>query len=421
VSNSVAADAEGRGSRPSPRWFPVLAVALVAVVVGLAVGTFLTYTDTPSVPLPVVEVPDEADVRALEARAEAEPTDHERWQDLGVAATAQAIATADPAWYAIAERALDTAAELDPDDPFTTLARGQLVLSLHDFDDALVLGHEITDELPSTADAWGILVDAQVELGQYDDAAESLQTMLDLRPDLPALARASYLRQLNGDLDGATVAMRQAETAGDSGGTGAGTTVTALLGDLLLHRGDLDGATQAYLRTPTAPAAAGLARIAMAQGDLRRAEQILTDLIQRAPVPEVVVAMAEVQTRRGDDAGLASTVELARTIAALQQDAGQTVDLELALFEASYGDPDTAVALAEEAYEARPDNIYAAGALAWALHQAGDDGRAEQLAQDATRLGTIDTPHELRMAAILGDGIDAVLARNPQAEQLYLP
>ncbi|HUG83734.1 MAG TPA: tetratricopeptide repeat protein [Euzebya sp.] len=422
----AAATAEGKGSRPSPRWamaprwVTALSAAAAAALLGLALGSFLTYSDTPTVPLPTVVVPPDDAVRALQADAQAAPEDPRRWQLLAVAATQQAIATADPVWYAVAGNAFDRALTLDPDNAFTEVARGQLLLSLHDFHDALLLGQEVTEALPATADAWGVLVDAQVELGRYDQAAESLQTMLDLRPDLPALARAAYLRQLHGDLDGAILAMRQADLAA-AGVSADASAVAGLLGDLLLQRGDLEQAEHAYRRASTASAAAGLARIAAARGDLDRAEMILLELSRRSPVPAVLTALAEVQARLNDTDGLARTVQLARSLATLQQDAGQVVDLELALFEASFGDPGRAVELAEAAYAARPDNVYAAGALAWALHRTGQGDRARQLAVQATRLGTVDTPHELRMAAITGDGIEALRDRNPNAWELYLP
>ena len=402
---------------PSRTARTLLITAVVAAVVGLLVGRFLTYSDTPTFPLPTVVVPDDTEVRALQATAEAAPDNAAAWQTLGLAATDHAITTADPAWYAVADDALERATELDPDDHFTTIASGRLALSLHDFTTARELGLSATAAAPASADAWGVLVDAHVELGDYDAAATALDTMLALDPDLSALARASYLRQLNGDLDGAIVAMRQAVAAG----AGSNPTVNALLGDLLLQRGDLDAARAAYESTATAAGAAGLARVAAAEGDLATAELILTDLAGRTPAPPVITALAEVQQRAGNTEGLADTVELARTVAALQIDAGQVVDLELALFEASFGDPERAVELAELAHEARPDNVYAAGSLAWANHVAGNDAEARALATDATRLGTVDTAHELRMAAITGEGMDALLARNPLAEELFLP
>ncbi|WP_108666811.1 tetratricopeptide repeat protein [Euzebya rosea] len=407
---------------PSSRTVRALLVtAAVAALVGLMVGRFLTYSDTPTVPLPTVVVPDDTEVRSLQAAAEAAPDRAASWQALGLAATEHAITTSDPAWYAVAGDALDRAAELDPDDHFTTIASGRLALSLHDFTRARELGLSATAAAPASADAWGVLVDAHVELGDYGAAAEALDTMLSLDPDLSALARASYLRQLNGDLDGAIVAMRQAAAAG---GASAGTvdpTISVLLGDLLLQRGDLAAARDAYAAAPTPAGAAGLARIAAAEGDLGTAERILSDLVTRTPAPPVIIALAEVQQRAGNTDGLADTIELARTVAALQVDAGQTVDLELALFEASFGDPTRALELATLAHDARPDNVFAAGALAWANHVAGNSSAAVELAADAGRLGTIDTAHELRMATITGEGLDALLTRNPLALELYLP
>ena len=73
---------------------------------------------------------------------------------------------------------------------------GELALARHDFRGALALGQR--------AGAIGapIRVDALVELGRYDDAARELQAMLDRKPNLAGYARASYLRELRGDLAG---------------------------------------------------------------------------------------------------------------------------------------------------------------------------------------------------------------------------
>lgn len=423
VSTPHTARGSGRRMTVSRGTGVLLVVAVTAALVGTLVGRFLTYSDEPAVPLPTVVVPSDAEVRALQARAEATPDSAAAWIDLGTAATRQAIATADPAWYGLATRAFDTARDLAPDDPLLTVAAGQLALSLHDFPRALELGRAAVAALPATADAWGVLVDASVELGDYATAESALQTMLDLDPDLAALARASYLRQLNGDLDGAIVALRQARSAAVGAGLADAGVIGTLLGEVLLHAGELDQAQQAFAQASTPAAAVGLARVAVALGQESRAQQILLDVVARTPVPAAVTALAEVQQRRGDDAGLAETVELARTLASLQEDAGQQVDVELALFEASFGDPSRAVALAEAAFADRPDNVFAAGALAWALHAAGRDDEARDHATAALRLGTVDTAHELRMAEVLGeeDLLRTVLDRNPIARELFLP
>ena len=96
----------------------------------------------------------------------------------------------------------------------------------------------ITRQDPFDSDALAVLVDADVELGRYDDAATNLQHLLDLRPGLPAYSRASYLRELHGDLPGAEQAMHQALTAG-AGDRFDVATVTTFLGDLAFGSGDL--------------------------------------------------------------------------------------------------------------------------------------------------------------------------------------
>jgi hypothetical protein len=58
---------------------------------------------------------------------------------------------------------------------------------------------------------YGFLTDANVELGNYKEAEEAAQRMLDLRPgNLPGVTRAAYLRELFGDVDGALELMNMA-------------------------------------------------------------------------------------------------------------------------------------------------------------------------------------------------------------------
>jgi hypothetical protein len=53
------------------------------------------------------------------------------------------------------------------------------------------------------ANAHGVMGDALVELGRYDEAFVQIQRMVDLRPDLSSYARVSYARELQGDVVGA--------------------------------------------------------------------------------------------------------------------------------------------------------------------------------------------------------------------------
>jgi tetratricopeptide (TPR) repeat protein len=369
----------------------VLAGGLAGTLLGTAVHGPASASSGPAEPGPARST---STIAQLEAAVEQRPDSVEAVQSLGAAYIDRAAATGDPAFYARAEQSFDRADELVPDDPATLIGRGALALARHEFDDALDIGQRAVRGMPASADALGVVVDAEVELGQYDQAAEHAQQMLDLRPGMAALARASYLRELHGDLAGAQMLMARAERAADGAGAQRATIAT-LLGDLQLRLGELDAADNSYQRakrdTPDlAIAAVGTARLHAARGDVDAAVNVLDDLLTRAPVPAAAVLLGELHEQRGDQNAARDAYALARAMTALQREQGQIVDLELALFEADHGDPSRAVDLARAAHRARPDNVFASDALAWALLRAGQPAAALEHAEAAVRLGTAD-------------------------------
>lgn len=378
----------------------------VLIIVVVAVGRFLTVGGA-SEPAPQAvraSILGEQ-VTALEARVAGAPEDLDAWQALGTLYVRRANQTADPAFYALAEEAFDRADDLQQGAPFTLVGRGTLALALHDFRTALELGQRARRALDDNGDALAIIVDAEVELGHYDAAADRLEELLELRPDAAALARVSYLRELHGDLPGAVAAMSSARAA-ISASAFDEATVAALLGDLLLDMGDA-AAADAYVTALESssgliPAEIGLARIEAADGDLAGAIERLERVVTDQPQPAALMLLAELHRLAGDADEAAAADELVRAVARLQESAGQAVDLEMAVFEADRGDdPDRAVSLARQAYDARPDNIFAADALAWALHRAGRSEHARPLTDDALRLGTQDPQLRYHAAAIL--------------------
>lgn len=391
------------------RWSPWVLAAL-AVVAGLGLGRFVTAgeDDRPAAPESAASLADgspEGRIAALEAAVAADPRDADSWLSLANAYTELGARSQDPDPIASASEALDRAAALAGDDPRIAVARGVLALTNHQFADALALGEEATDRLPANGDALGVLVDAQVELGRYDAAAETLQRLLDVRPGLPALARTSYLRELAGDSEAAMDAMRQAAVAGSSPYDIAA--VTALLGDLHRETGDLDAAADAYARAlDGAPdlvtARAGAAWVRAAQGDVDGAVASVQSLVDELPSPSLLLLLHDLQASSGDDEGAADTAELIRALASLQEAGGQVVDLEMALFEADVAeDPSRAVALARQAQAARPDNVFVDDAMAWALFRAGDTDAAVPFIEEALRLGTTEPSMRYHAAEIL--------------------
>lgn len=406
--NALTGDRAGTSATLGSLWSRharSLVLAVVALAAGLGVGRFLTYSDQAAVTaVPAATASPEERIAALERATFERPDDPLAWQALGTAYVQRAAVTGDPALYDLANRALERAAALDPAASATRVAQGTLALTLHRFDDALALGRAVLAGEPRSPGALLVVVDAQVELGRYDEAAATLQTLLDIRPDLPALARVSYLRQLSGDLDGALSAIRQARTAG-AGLTVELATVTAIEGEIQLLRGDFDAALTAFddaLRTvpDLTLAAVGRARALAAAGATPAAIDLLIAVVDRLPTPDAATLLGELQAGTGDDDGAADSFALARTIYDLQAAAGQIVDLEAALFEADHGDPAAAVELARAAYDERA-TVFTADAMAWSLHRAGRSDEAIPFAEEAVARGAAEPAIRVHSAAVL--------------------
>jgi tetratricopeptide (TPR) repeat protein len=387
---------------------------VVAVAVGLALGRFVTAGrgEGPAPgPTPVAARTTEAEVAALQDRLRRVPDDAPALTRLGVAYLARARETADPGYYAKAAEAVERSLALDPGRAATLTAAGLVALGRHDFAAALEWGRRAAEAAPDSADPLGVVFDAQVELGRYEEAVGTAQAMVDRRPSLAALARVSYVRELHGDRAGAVAAMAQAMTAG-APRAGDQASVAVLLGDLHLGGGDLAAASRAYDRALAVlpgypPAEAGIARVAAASGDIEGAVARLEPVVRRVPSPEWAALLGDLHAALGRPAEAAAAYDLVRRLEALNQAAGVAADLELARFEADQarepgGRPDVAVALAEAAFAQRP-TVYAADALGWALRQAGRPAEALGPARAAVRLGTADALIWYHLAAVEAD------------------
>jgi tetratricopeptide (TPR) repeat protein len=340
----------------------------------------------------------------------------------------------DPTYYGKAEAVLTRALELKPDDFVAMAQMGSLALARHQFHEALDWGHKAQAISPDTALIYGVIGDARVELGEYEAATQAFQTMVDLRPDLSSYSRASYLRELYGDVEGAIAAMRLAVQAG--GPNAENTNWTRVqLGHLYFNTGRPAEAEAEYRRALTAypgyvHAMAGLARVRAARREYDEAIELYTAVANRMPLAEYVIALGDVYAAAGRSEDAQQQFDLVRAIEQLQLANGVDTDLEMALFEADHaGDQGIAAALvrARRAFEKRP-TIHAADVLAWALYKAGQYDQAYELSQQALRLGTQDALlffHAGMIAQRLGHADEAqsyleqALALNPNFSLRY--
>ena len=387
----------------TPRSVAAVALLIAAGAVGRFVSAGRTGPGSSRVGAAAPRSAPSDPIATLEARVAANAGDAPSWQALAAAYVARANATGDPAQYDAARRASDRARALAPDDVRTLVAGAVVSLGVHDFAAAATDAERAVALDRYDADALAAAVDAAVELGAYDRAAERLQTLLDLRPGAPALARASYLQELHGDLTAARATMARAEAAANT--PSQRSSLATYAGDIALAAGDVDGAGADYDRAlalePTrVTAALGHARVQLARGDLPGARAGATAVLDRSPLPAAAALAADLADLAGDGDGAASARQLVAANTKLVSAAGVTVDLEAALDAADHGDAQTAVTLARRANDARA-TVFTADALVWALTKAGRAAEALPYVDEALRLGTASASLHLHAAAAL--------------------
>jgi tetratricopeptide (TPR) repeat protein len=333
-------------------------------------------------------------VDQAQRRLSAAPDSPRAMAALASAYLVRARENADPTLFQRAEALLTTASEANPDEPEVVLVAGTLALTRHDFAEALELGRRAVELSRYRPAAHGVLVDALVELGRYDEAVVAAQQMVDLRPDLSSLSRVSYLRELHGDLDGAVVAMGQAVAAGAPRGEATAWSEVQL-GNLQFAQGDLAQADEAYRQAGKridgyAPALAGMGRVLAASGDLVGATAHYEAALQATPLAEYAIALGDIYTKLGHADRAEAQYAVADAIGRLFVASGVRMDVELAIFHADrIGNLDEALAAAQAEYALRP-SVTAADALAWVEYRAGYLDDALLHSHEAVRLGTRD-------------------------------
>src|SRR5207245_5236794 len=142
--------------------------------------------------------------------------------------------TGDPAYYSKAEGLLDGALSSKRDYVSAIVGQASLAMSRHDFAKARRLAERAVSLNRDIVSSYGVLADALVELGEYETAIQTLNTMVRMKPNLSSYSRISYIRELNGHTEGAIEAMTMAV---DSGAPDAENTAWCMvqLGNLYLN------------------------------------------------------------------------------------------------------------------------------------------------------------------------------------------
>lgn len=425
-------------NRSSKRSYWIIGALALVVAAMIGVGIAQSRNDGPTSDYkPVVfradpNNPTDTTIDKLQTQLRDDPENFTDNITLASAYLQKARETGDPTLYTKAALLLDRAVKADPQNPDLFAARSELALARHDFAAAQTLARQALILNPASARYYGLLGDAQIELGLYDYAVKSYQEMVNRKPEFTAYTRVAHARELHGDPEGAQEAMEFAVGAGSSVPENLAW-ARVQLGNLHLNLNNTVAAGEQYTAALRAfphypPALAGQARLAVAAGKLDDAASLYTRAFNRSPLAEYAIALGDVYTVGGDKALATQQYELVNAMDKLQREAGVNTDLETALFLADH-DKDLPVALqrAQAVYKARP-TVYAADVVAWTLHQSGRSKGAWEYSKRALKLNTRDPLllfHAGMIAQAVGKDAEAyeyledALALNPSFSLLH--
>jgi Tfp pilus assembly protein PilF len=241
-----------------------------------------------------------------------------------------------------------------------------------------------------------MLTDANVELGNYGDAENSAQWMLNLRPgNLPALTRAAHLRELFGDAEGAYELMSLAYQSMPATDIQERAWAMTQMGHLRFESNDGDGAEKLLQQVlTTLPGYSGalteLAKMRIAQGRYKDAVDLLKKRGQSSARPGDLYELAEALQLAGHDGDAKKTFAEFETKALAESSKRDNANRELVFYYIDHAhQPARGLKIAEQEYAWRHD-LYTLDAYAWALHSNGQDVAARKQIEAALGVGIRD-------------------------------
>ncbi|RTL59279.1 MAG: tetratricopeptide repeat protein [Sphingobacteriales bacterium] len=307
--------------------------------------------------------------------------------------------------------------------------KSMLYLSQHHFADGLNWAQKAQQKNPYSAFIYGMLVDGNVEMGNYDAAVNSADSMISMRPDIRSYSRVSYLREIYDDYKGAIDAMKMAVDAGAPGDEST-EWARVQLGHLYEQAGDIANAEMNYTiainnRPSYAYAMAGMARIAAAKKDFTKAvdlykqasalvndysikEELVELYIQQNEKEKAAVLNKEIIDRLSSDAASANNNDAI----------GHYADRELAYAYLNDNNIDKALEHALLEYNRRPGNIDVNEMLAWVYYKKGDYSKATEYMKVAMKTNSKNPVRLCRAGLIYAKANDKLMAKNYISEAL---
>ena len=377
-------------------------------------------------------------IRFLEERVKRDPEDFSALNKLAGSYLQRARENGSADYIELAARAarrsLDSVPEARNTGGLAALAGAEF--ASHEFAAARDHALELTRLDPGKSYPFGMLGDAQLELGDYDEAARAFRQMERAGGiSHGSETRRSRLAFLNGDPAAATRHLTNALALVLDLPVPPRETVAWYrwqLGELAFAAGDYSTAERHYNDAlVTFPdyfrAVAGLGRVRAANGDIAGAIEHYETVVNRLPDPVFVATLGDFYKLAGREQDANKQYQTVEAIARLDLKRGALYNRQLALFYADHDmKPEEAYESALKEYETRRD-IYGADALGWTAFKSGRIKEAQAAIKEALRLGTQDARllyHAGLIARAAGDEsaarnyLQQALKLNPQFDSL---
>jgi tetratricopeptide (TPR) repeat protein len=306
------------------------------------------------------------------------------------------LETSDPKYRSEAEAAIEKALGIEPDHFEALKARTMILLRDHEYSKAQELARKLNKRTPDDVPTYGLVAEASVALGDYKEAEEAVQWMLDMRPgNLPAYLEGATLREMFGEIEGARDFLSQAyqrirpEEAQERAAILLRLSHLALLNNNPVSADRL--VEQARKLFPAYPAATlQLARVRMAQKNYAEAADLFRQVNTIAPRTEYLFYLADALEKGGnvqEASGIFAEFEK-KAIAESEQADNANRELIRYYLDGSKNVPD-GLRLAKREASIRHDS-YTLDLYAWGLYASGRRAEAKTQSDRAVAVGLRD-------------------------------
>jgi tetratricopeptide (TPR) repeat protein len=229
--------------------------------------------------------------------------------------------------------------------------------------------------------------------------------MQTLKPSLESYSRASYLREIYGDYNGAIEAMKLAVGAGLPGSEPQCWSRN-VLADLYMNTGKLQEAKSTYeenlyQRPSYAPSMAGLAKVETKMKNYTHALSLIDSANAIMPQTSFDEQKADIYLAMGDTKKAMDTYSKVQQSLVTDANSGHhSVSLELAKAFEKTNQWDSAKKYATLEYNVRPKNIDVNNELAWIAYSQNDIAKAKEYITTALSTGS-KNPEILQRAAAI--------------------